>query len=168
MEMNMTDAFKIATRCYNRVFVSASLIIGRGEEHEGPILLGETTKGDIIGVDVFGVPKFLVAMMHVALAENPNIATAVLVMEGWVAKDPDKKIAKALQEGSLSVSELPDRGEAVVFSIRVGAKQFVAICYIDRAARNLEKGKLTDVEATDQHFEGRFIGDGKPAKHVKH
>lgn len=148
-----------AEKLYAFAFEKARRIVADGEEHVPLLLIAyDDDKLDIVGVP--GMPKQLLAQLHVSLAMKPGVKVALLVMEGWMYQGKDRRIIAAIERGDLRVADLPEKGESLVFSARVGARQFLALCPIDRAAKTTMKKRLLEPGVDEGVYGGRFVGSG--------
>jgi hypothetical protein len=156
----------IAQALLDKLYEGASQIVATGEEHAPFLFLQRKNGGGIEALLLDNFPKDVMASLHRAAALAPSVECAALVLEGWVHKSDktnpkDAELLKALQAGQIRVSDLPDKGEAIIFNLRVGSEQFVSICHIDRAAKTLGKAPLFDPaggDGKDLTATGRFIG----------
>lgn len=159
-----------AQRVIDSLFPCAAAIVAKGQEHQPMLVLNWQDDAQTI-TPLPPMSKDDAALLHRVSAQHPKIAAATLIMEAWVATGKqsegggltDDPALRAVAEGKVAVSDLPERGEAILFSIRVGRDQFIAMCKIDRATNTLEKcASLLDCNGATEYAEGRFAGEGRP------
>lgn len=153
--LDMKTSKQIAQEMVDALFRGAASIVAKGEEHM-PLFAVEMDDGrrEMLPAPV-ECSKHQIAQAHRALAGVHGVAAVALIMEAWVAESKAGKDDPAV---------LPEKGEAILFNIRVGADdQFIAKCDIDRKSGTLERGKLIDIAHPEEgeRFEGRMVGDGR-------
>jgi hypothetical protein len=162
-----TKGREIAEEVYSRLFQGAREIVATGQEH-APILIIENEYGPpvILGGHEFE-NKDHIAYAHRQAVTVPGVTAAALIMEAWVYAGNDEKIIDALTHRKLSVHDLPEKTEALIFNIRAEGEQYIAMCKIDRTTRSLEHGKLFDPSGKESGGKesgyGRMVGDGTDA-----
>lgn len=162
------NAFEYATEAFSLVFPGLESFVKdknlMGMVHP-PTLFVAYEDGrremEVLG----GMSKDELAKMHRAVAGEPDVRLAALVMEGWVTRldlkdERQRRISEALKRHDISVSDLPDRDEALVVMVRVKEALFVSTCRIDRASHSLVRGELVDMSGFRSG--GRFV-DGNSA-----
>lgn len=163
----MDTPLVIATRMVNELFPMAAAVIKEGQQHiEMMVVELKDGKREIYAMP--GLGKNHIAHLHREKAADPKVRAAALILEAWGAKlnkdtDSTNKIVKELREGNLSVRDIPERVEMVIYNVRVGEHQFLSMCEIERPSNILKRGEVVDVNArpNGERMEGRFIGDGK-------
>lgn len=164
----------VAEALYESLHATAAALVKEGQEHM-PLMFVQRSKEPSAIVPLVGADKDKIAMAHRAAVNLPDIVCAVLVMESWMIKMAKVKneeqaekdpIIMALQQGTLKVSDLPDRTEAIIFNFRTPEGQWLAICEIDRTKKTLTKGELIDTSGKEdgKGATGRFIGTGVDPK----
>lgn len=140
---------------YDNLFSAAARIVAKGQEPE-MMLFGVEPDGALTIVQPMGLPKDMIAFMHRSL--NNLYGAAAMVDAAWVHEGKrDAKLEAKLERGELSVRDLPGARTIVLFNIRIGAEQRIAMCEI-------EKGKLVKGELhTTENMRGRMIGARKGA-----
>lgn len=150
---------QVAEKLYDLAFVKAQRIVVAGETHV-PMILVVTDDDKLTVLGVPNVPKNLLAQFHVIIARQSDVKVALLIMEGWTYQGTDRRIIDAVNRGDLRVADLLEKGEALIFSARVGARQFIALDPIDRATRAVTKKPLVEPGADKGEYGGRFVGSG--------
>lgn len=163
-------AFAVAQWLYNAAFPGAATIVASGEEHR-PILIVGVEGRPLAIVDMSAAPsKDYIFEAHAKFARDASAASlvdtaaALLIMEAWTTQldtTPEgQAVSERIVEGELRVQDLPQRRESIIFNVRVGERQFLASCLIDRATKSLARAELVDVAATEGTWLGRAIGNG--------
>jgi len=167
--MNITEERAMVQKMYDDLFPNAQSIVASGNQHiEMIVVLDKEDNRGII--PLVGMDKDDIARGFAEIAKHRMMVCAALIMEGWMHKaerngDTDK-IIDAIQRGDINVSDLPNKGEAIIFHFRTPAGGvWLAICEINRSDNSLEKGELIDSsgrEDPSKTASGRFIDVDKP------
>jgi hypothetical protein len=157
--MNPASDDPAILRFYDHLFIVASAIIKRGEEH-APIVIVISTAGVVTAKSLMGLQPDDAATLFKSMPAERDVRAAALVMESWYVDgqlaDPESRtVLELASQGRLS--EHPARKEAVVISILTATRQAVMICPIDRSTNTLQKRPFQWLTEGAESFMGRFI-----------
>jgi hypothetical protein len=150
-----------AERMYEALFPTAERIVKEGQEHAPMLFVQRTNDAQIAVLLLNGIEPPAMRMLHQRAAQDASVACAALVIEGWTFKAragnaDDQRIVEAITAGKVRTREVFN-SESVIFSIRVGADMFMAMCEIDRKANTLAKGELQQNGQDGHSFHGRMV-----------
>lgn len=165
----MSRGGEIAERVFEALFPASVDVVASGDEHV-PMLAVLREREGFSFMDVAGLPKEALAELHRVSSVLPGVVASALIMEAWsyrgdARSEKDAARLKALTAGAIEVADLRERTEVLIFNIRAGGAQRLAMCPIERPANVLRRGDLIDPTSPGPggytSLAGRFVGDGR-------
>lgn len=154
----MDKQFEDAKKLYADLHLAASLTIRGGAQH-APLIVIQKKSGEMAMIPEVGdLPKQIIAALHKTAALLDDVAFAAFICESWMYKGTDKRIVKALEDNQISVRDVPNAEDCVMFSLRCGDRVFFAAPKISVKGnrRVLGRAALVDSKAEGSSVEGRF------------